>query len=62
MALLRRFEMEAALEQARVEAARIAAESTVPPIEAPAAFNDDAARAPMIDLAAFEAELMQVAA
>jgi uncharacterized protein (DUF2336 family) len=62
MALLRRFEMEAALEQARVEAARIAAEAAVPPIEAPAAFNDDAARAPMIDLAAFEAELMQAAA
>jgi uncharacterized protein (DUF2336 family) len=62
MALLRRFEMEAALETARIEAARFAAEAAVPPIDAPAAFNDDAAHAPLIDMAAFEAELMQAAA
>jgi uncharacterized protein (DUF2336 family) len=64
MALLRRFEMEAALEEARIEAARIAAEAQIPPVEAPAAFSG-AASAPAIgfeiDLAAFEAELMQAA-
>lgn len=75
MALLRRFEMEAALEEARVEAARIAAEAEAarimaeaaqaPEIVAPAAFNDSFAAPAVeiaIDMAAFEAELMQEAA
>lgn len=61
MALLRRFEMEAALEQARAEAARIAAETQAPAVPAPASFSGVSA-APMIDMAAFEAELMQAAA
>jgi uncharacterized protein (DUF2336 family) len=61
MALLRRFEMEAALEEARAEAARMAAEAQAPTNAAPVAgviFDT----APIIDMAAFEAELMQVAA
>ncbi|KAF2990294.1 DUF2336 domain-containing protein [Methylocystis sp. MJC1] len=63
MALLRRFEMEAALDDARLEAARIAAEAQAPEVAAPAAFSGVPARsAPLIDLAAFEAELMQIAA
>ncbi|BDV35304.1 DUF2336 domain-containing protein [Methylocystis iwaonis] len=63
MALLRRFEMEAALDDARMEAARIAAEAQAPEITAPAAFSGVPARsAPLIDLVAFEAELMQIAA
>jgi uncharacterized protein (DUF2336 family) len=62
MALLRRFEMEAALESARVETARIAAEAQAPEVAAPGAFSGVAAASPLIDLAAFEAELMQVAA
>lgn len=63
MALLRRFEMEAALEDARMEAARIAAEAQAPEVAAPAAFSGVPARsAPLIDLVAFEAELMQIAA
>ncbi len=72
MALLRRFEMEAALEEARVQAARLAAEAEAarimefaqePFIVAPSAFNDDGGDAvPALDLAAFEAELMQEAA
>ncbi|MGJ0391441.1 MAG: DUF2336 domain-containing protein [Methylocystis sp.] len=61
MALLRRFEMEAALEEARIEAARIAAEAQAPEIAAPAVFSG-VGPAPIIDLAAFEAELMQDAA
>ncbi|MDJ0448707.1 DUF2336 domain-containing protein [Methylocystis sp. JR02] len=63
MALLRRFEMEAALDDARMEAARIAAEAQAPEVAAPAAFSCVPARsAPLIDLVAFEAELMQIAA
>lgn len=62
MALLRRFEMEAALEEARVAAARFAAEAEAPALVAPAACNDEREIAPIIDIAAFEAELMQVAA
>ena len=74
MALLRRFEMEAALDEARTESARLMAEAEAarilesaptPQIVTPAAFNDDsAAHAPAIelDVAAFEAELIQVAA
>lgn len=55
MALLRRFEREAALEEARLETTRIAAEAQTP--EA-ATFSGVSARAPLIDLVAFEAELM----
>lgn len=75
MALLRRFEMEAALEEARIEAARFAAEAEAariiataqaPEIAAPAAFNDSFSSAPAfeiaIDMAAIEAELMPEAA
>ncbi|WP_036283083.1 DUF2336 domain-containing protein [Methylocystis sp. ATCC 49242] len=75
MALLRRFEMEAALEEARIEAARFAAEAEAariiataqaPEIVAPAAFNDSFSSAPAfeiaIDMAAIEAELMPEAA
>lgn len=61
MALLRRFEMEAALEEARAEAARMAAEAQTPPLAAPAT-SVVIDTAPIIDMAAFEAELMQVAA
>ncbi|MCC3246583.1 DUF2336 domain-containing protein [Methylocystis sp. WRRC1] len=75
MALLRRFEMEAALEEARIEAARFAAEAEAariiataqaPEIVAPAAFNDSFSSAPAfeiaIDMASIEAELMPEAA
>ena len=62
MALLRRFEMEAALEEARAAAARIATEAEAPALEPPAAANDAYAIAPIVDIAAFEAELLQTAA
>ena len=61
MALLRRFEMEAALEEARAEALRLAAEAAAPApeIAAPSqnAFADDAPpfEAPAIDFAAIHA-------
>ncbi|MGJ0509669.1 MAG: DUF2336 domain-containing protein [Methylocystis sp.] len=58
MALLRRFEREAALEEARLETARIAQEAMVPEVAPPATFSGVSARAPLIDLVAFEAELM----
>lgn len=58
MALLRRFEREAALEEARMETARLAAEAQIPEVAPPASFSGVATRAPLIDLAAFEAELM----
>jgi uncharacterized protein (DUF2336 family) len=61
MALLRRFEMEAALEEARAEAARLAAEAQAPSVSAPAT-HIVIDTAPIIDMAAFEAELMQAAA
>jgi len=61
MALLRRFEMEAALEAARMEAARLAAEAQAAPVSAPAS-HVVIDTAPIIDMAAFEAELMQAAA
>jgi uncharacterized protein (DUF2336 family) len=61
MALLRRFEMEAALEEARAEAARMSAEAQAPTVAAPAA-GVIIDTAPIIDMAAFEAELMQYAA
>jgi hypothetical protein len=61
MALLRRFEMEAALEDARVEAARLTAEAQAPAVAVPAAFAVVDA-APIIDMAAFEAELLRDAA
>ncbi|WP_424361637.1 DUF2336 domain-containing protein [Methylocystis parvus] len=61
MALLRRFEMEAALEEARAEAARMAAEAQTPAVAAPAT-SVVIDTAPIIDMAAFEAELMQYAA
>jgi uncharacterized protein (DUF2336 family) len=61
MALLRRFEMEAALEEARLEAARISAEARAPTVAPPGAFSGVNA-APLIDIVAFEAELMQEAA
>jgi len=75
MALLRRFEVEAALEEARIEAARFAAEAEAariikaaqtPELVAPAACNDPFCLAPpveiTIDVAAFEAELLRDAA
>ncbi|PPD46171.1 MAG: hypothetical protein CTY15_02030 [Methylocystis sp.] len=71
MALLRRFEMEAALEEARTHAARLTAEAEAarimenaaePLIGTPKAINDDRWGAPAIDLDAFEAELLQAAA
>lgn len=62
MALLRRFEMEAALEAARVAAAQIAAEAETPSIAATTGLDDAASTAPIIDIAAFEAELLQAAA
>lgn len=62
MALLRRFEMEAALEEARALSARLAAEAEAPAIAAHAAFDETRSIAPVIDIAAFEAELMQAAA
>ncbi len=58
MALLRRFEREAAVEEARVETARIAEETKAPDIATPTTFSGVTARAPLIDLVAFEAELM----
>ncbi len=72
-ALLRRFEREATLEDARLETGRLAAEaeaarimataSDAATLIAPAAGNDDAAaRALAIDLAAFEAALLRDAA
>jgi uncharacterized protein (DUF2336 family) len=61
MALLRRFEREAALEEARFEAARLTAETRAPEVAAPAAFSG-VGPAPIIDLVAFEAELMRDAA
>jgi hypothetical protein len=61
MALLRRFEMEAALEEARAEAARMSAEAQATTVAAPAA-GVIIDTAPIIDMAAFEAELMQYAA
>ncbi|QGM98215.1 DUF2336 domain-containing protein [Methylocystis parvus] len=61
MALLRRFEMEAALEEARSEAARLTAEAQAPSVASPAS-HVVIDTAPIIDMAAFEAELMQVAA
>jgi uncharacterized protein (DUF2336 family) len=61
MALLRRFEREAALQEARFEAARITAEAQAPEVAAPAAFSG-VGPAPIIDLVAFEAELMRDAA
>ncbi len=70
ISLLRRFQMEAALEEARLEATRlaaeaeatrIAAETPVPEMVAPIPENDSYEVAPAfaIDLAAFEAELME---
>ncbi len=66
MALLRRFEMEAALEEARAAAAHLSAEAEAPAIEGPA-YDEDAWRetmsaAPTIDMSLFEAELMREAA
>jgi uncharacterized protein (DUF2336 family) len=65
MALLRRFEMEAALEEARAAAAHLSAEAEAPAIEAPA-YDEDAwdetSAAPMIDMSAFEADLLREAA
>lgn len=58
MALLRRFEREAAVEEARVETARIAEETKAPDSATPTTFSGVTARAPLIDLVAFEAELM----
>jgi uncharacterized protein (DUF2336 family) len=70
ISLLRRFQMEAALEEARLEAGRlaaqaeatrIAAETPVPEMVAPIPDNDSCEVAPAlaIDLTAFEAELME---
>lgn len=61
LALLRRFEREAALEDARMETARIAEEAQAPEVAPPATFSGVSAHAPLIDLVAFEAELMQAA-
>lgn len=61
MALLRRFEMEAAMAEARTEAARLASEAQAPSVRAPAS-HVVIDTAPIIDMAAFEAELMQAAA
>ncbi|WP_442754499.1 DUF2336 domain-containing protein [Methylocystis sp. JAN1] len=61
MALLRRFEMEAALEEARAEAARMAAEASAPVVASPAA-PTVIDTSPIIDMAAFETELMRFAA
>jgi uncharacterized protein (DUF2336 family) len=58
LALLRRFEREAALEEARAETARITQEATVPDVAPPTTFSGVTARGPLIDLVAFEAELM----
>ncbi len=66
MALLRRFEMEAALEEARAAAAHLSAEAGTPAIEAPAyadaAWDETTSAAPMIDMSAFEADLLREAA
>ncbi|MCX7899784.1 MAG: DUF2336 domain-containing protein [Methylocystis sp.] len=63
LALLRRFEMEAALEEARASAATLAMEAEAPAVPAPASvvgmvFDETSSRAPIIDMTAFEAELM----
>jgi uncharacterized protein (DUF2336 family) len=57
MALLRRFEREAAREQARRETARLVEEEVVAPIM----FSGVSAASPLIDLAAFEAEVLAAA-
>lgn len=71
MALLRRFEMEAALEEARAAVATLHPATETPAIEAPAiaarAYAQDVRRemtpaAPMIDMGAFEAALLREAA
>ncbi len=66
MALLRRFEMEAALEEARAAAAHLSAEAEAPAFEAPAyadaAWDETTSAAPMIDMNVFEAELLREAA
>lgn len=62
MALLRRFEMEAALEQARIAAATLAIEAEAPALAMPglveANFNERESHAPLIDMSVLEAELM----
>lgn len=57
MALLRRFEMEAALEEARASAAQMAAEAEAPAVSAQRDWNAPSS-APIIDLNAFEAALL----
>jgi uncharacterized protein (DUF2336 family) len=57
IALLRRFEREAAREAARRETARLEAEETA----APVMFSGVSAASPLIDLAAFEAEVLAAA-
>lgn len=57
IALLRRFEREAAREEARRATARLEAEQTA----APAMFSGVSAASPLIDLAAFEAEVLAAA-
>ena len=54
IALLRRFQREAAWETARRETARLAAEETPPS-------SENSSGSPLIDLAAFEAELLAAA-
>ncbi len=65
MALLRRLEREAALEDARQEAARLHAEALIPEVAPPPAVPEPAPpparRALLIDLDAFDAELRQAA-
>jgi uncharacterized protein (DUF2336 family) len=60
-ALLRRFQREAALEQARLETARLAAQADIPEVMPAVAIAGTQARAPLIDLDAFDAELREAA-
>ena len=61
VALLRRFELEAALEQARIEARRIAQRTPTPKPQAPTRFDRIAPRGPIIDIRAFEARMLRAA-